>query len=325
MPGPALEPQRCLCADCCSSHTCAEAAGGTGALSLYCPLLASSPLQKHRDPQGSVEPPLPIDEGTPWHFRGQPRLWMREAQAQLEHPFPPCPRAPAAVAVPPSLGRDAQHPPDLICQHSTLLPACQCWVPLQPLSPSLCHPMPRIPLCRGAAARRVPRLCFLSPGKGRELPSSLPRVPQTSQETVTSSGCTEPAPDSWHRRDSWEPSPASSLLSPAHVPPSPEPLLCCSGHRAATLAQLHRPQPCPALRVAGSPASEDVGREERGQVSDTAGDRGEGQRVPCCQARSLFTERGASSRVSETAMPEGCPGSWQCPSPGDASGLSCLE
>lgn len=250
---------------------------------------------------------------------------MGEAQAQLEHPFPPCPCVPTAVAMPPSLGRDTQHPPDLIGPMPAFHPAPSLPVldtPAAPLSLS-CHP--GIPLCRGSAARRVSRLSFLSSGKGRELPSSLPRVPQTSQETVTSSGCTEPAPDSWHRRDSWEPSPASSLLSPAHVPPSPEPLLCCSGHRAATLAQLHRPQPCPALRVAGSLASEDVGREERGQVSDTAGDCGEGQRVPCCQAWSLFTERDASSRVSGTAMPGGCPKPWQCPSPGDASRLSCLE
>uniref|UniRef100_A0A8D2MFC2 Chordin n=1 Tax=Zonotrichia albicollis TaxID=44394 RepID=A0A8D2MFC2_ZONAL len=57
----------------------------------------------HRDPQGSAKPPPPIDEGTPWHFQGQPRLWVREAQAQLDHPFPHSPRAPTAAAMSPSL------------------------------------------------------------------------------------------------------------------------------------------------------------------------------------------------------------------------------
>lgn len=148
---------------------------------------------------------------------------MRDAQARLGHPFPPCPHAPTAVAM---LCPRAGMPGTLLprqapCQRTTLVPAWQCQDTLAASLPLTLPPRASVSPMPRAAARRFPRLSFLSPGKGRELPPPLPHIPQPSQETVTSSGCAEPAPDSWHQRGGWEPSPASSLLSPACVPPSP--------------------------------------------------------------------------------------------------------
>lgn len=180
----------------------------------------------------------------------------------------------------PSLGRDAQHSPTLpgpvpvYHPHPSLVVlGTLAATPLHAAIPCLSFPMAR------ATARRVPHLSFLLLGKGKELPSVLPHVPQPSQETVMISGCAESASDFWHRRPG-----AIACLLPAR--PCSRPAVPQgrhrSGHRAATLALPHRPQPS---HTAGTQISRSAGKE-RGQDGGATGDSGEVMElgVPCCWA-----------------------------------------
>lgn len=118
------------------------------------------------------------------------------------------------------------------------------------------------------------------------------------------------------------PPPCSAPLA-SHRPPGPLPGR--SGHRTVMLAQPRRPQPSPAQHAARSQASGDAGREERGQVSGTAGDSGEGMglgaamllgMVPACrkclraagrQARPCPGDAQGPGSVPALVMPAGSP------------------
>lgn len=197
--------------------------------------------------------------------------------------------------------------------------------PLQLPSPSRCHPMPQFPPCRRPRPGRFPVSPSFPREEGGSFPPLFPRVPWPSQETVTSSGCAEPAPDSWHQRGGREPSPASSLLGPARVPPSPR---AAAGpqrapHGNAGTATQTPALPCPARCQIPS----ERGRRERGEGTGQWNcwrQRG-GHGAGGCHAAGhgpRLQKVLASSRASGTAMPGGCPGPWQRPSPGDASGQS---
>lgn len=124
-----------LCRALLLTHKCRpwEAAGGSRTLYQRCPWLAPSPLQEHRDPQGSVKSPLPIDEGTPWHFQG--RLWMREAQHSWSFisSLPTCPHCSGHAPLP-GQGCPAPSWPDR--PHASIPP---CFQPGSAGSPSLPH------------------------------------------------------------------------------------------------------------------------------------------------------------------------------------------
>lgn len=327
VPGPALEPQRCLCAGHCPLHTCAATGKqllGPG------PFLSAAPGWHHPLSKSTGTPKalpihffLSINEGTLWHFQGQPRLWTQEAQARLEHPFPPCPLARTAVAMPPP--RAGMPYPDLIGPMPACHPAPSLAVPLQPLSPSCCHPRASdSPVPRGCSQTGSPSL-FPFPGKGEG--ASLISSPCPADEP---GDCDE----LWvHRASTGFLASAGQLGAIACLLPA-QPRSRPAVPRAAALQRapcsdagtaIQTPTlPCPPRRwTPGWP-----GHRERGDRTGQWhcwGPRG-GHRAEGCHAARhgrCWQNALASSSVSGTAMPGRGPRSWQCPSPGDASGQPC--
>lgn len=180
--------------------------------------------------------------------------------------------------------------------------------------------LPQFPPCQGRSFPGFPSF----PGKGRELPPPLPHIPAAEPGDCdelwvrgASAGFLAPA---------GRPGAIARLL-PARPRSLPAvPLGRRRGHRAVTLARPRSPQPSPA---AGSRASGDAGREERGQVGGTAGDSGEGTGtgVPGCQARSPLAEgpgeRGRALWARRARGMHGNPG--DVPAPGVPAGCPSGE
>lgn len=165
--------------------------------------------------QGSSEPPLcrelPVLEqapGSSWQH------WDPFPPQKYEDPWGALPGLYRAM-----WGRGVRMPtcilshPVPLSSHATC-PRCSGDTSLPP-TPSPCLSFPQ------DKATALP--AFLpSQERGGSFPCCFPTSPQPSQETVTSSGCAEPAADSWHRRGGRQPSPASSSpLCPARSPPFP--------------------------------------------------------------------------------------------------------
>lgn len=137
---------------------------------------------------------------------------------------------------------------------------------------------------------------------------------------MTSSGCAEPAPDSWHRQGGWEPSPASSLLGPARLPPSPRAAATpqwAPRDKAGTATQTPALPCSPHCWITGQGKSRQRG-EGTGQWHHWGQWGGHGAEramllgiVPACRN---CLQAAASGR----AIPRGCLWPWQCPSPGNA-------
>lgn len=272
--------------------------------------------------------PLPLAWGHPLAFPRAARAVDEGCTGTAGAPvssLPLCLRCSGDVPCP---GRDARHPPALPGPVPAYQPGPSLAAPGHPCSSPLPHaaiPCLSFPPCRRPRPGRFPVSPSFPREEGGSFPPPFPRVPWPSQETVTSSGCAEPAPDSWHQRGGREPSPASSLLGPARVPPSPR---AAAGpqrapHGNAGTATQTPALPCPARCQIPS----ERGRRERGEGTGQWNcwrQRG-GHGAGGCHAAGhgpRLQKVLASSRASGTAMPGGCPGPWQRPSPGDASGQS---